>query len=127
MAGVSFSAGGSTKSTEALLRKLARGDIFAGIERLAQVGVNALASATPKDSSLASNSWRYEIKKSRADLTISWLNSDVETGFPVALMLQYGYATGTGGYVQGRDYINPAMKPVFDMIANEVWKAVTSA
>jgi hypothetical protein len=126
MAGVSFSTGGSTKSTEALLRKLSRGDIFAGIQHLAQLGVNALASATPKESGLASHAWYYKIEKDRASLSISWCNFDVERGFPVALMLQYGYTTGTGGYVQGRDYINPAMKPVFDLIEQEVWKAVIS-
>lgn len=89
--------------------------------------MSALAAATPVESGLASASWSYRIKKSRASCTIEWLNKDVETGFPVAIMLQYGYSTGTGGYVAGIDYINPAMKPVFDNIRDQVWKAVTSA
>lgn len=124
--GVSFGTGGSTNRTRAFLLKLSRGDIYSGIERLAQEGVNALALATPRESGLASGGWSYSIQRNRTNLTISWSNSDVENGFPVAVMLQYGYATGTGGYVQGRDYINPAMKPIFDKIEQEVWKAVTS-
>lgn len=124
--GVSFVTGGSTDRTRAYLLKLSRGDMYAGIERLAAEGVNALASATPRESGLAASGWYYKIEKSRSNLTISWCNSDVETGFPVAVMLQYGYATGTGGYVQGTDYINPAMRPIFDRIEQDVWKAVTS-
>lgn len=124
---ISFSVSGSTKRTEDFLRKLAKGDIYQGIESLAREGVAALASATPIDSGLAANSWGFEISRSRSSLTITWTNSDVESGFPVAIMLQYGYSTGTGGYVAGQDYINPAIKPVFDRIVDKVWKAVTSA
>jgi hypothetical protein len=76
---------------------------------------------------LAAESWSFKIERTRATLTITWLNHDVETGFPVAIMLQYGYSTGTGGYVRGVDYINPAMRPIFDQIAEKVWKAVTSS
>jgi hypothetical protein len=89
--------------------------------------VSALGQASPKDSGLASDSWDYQIERSGRAVTIKWTNSDVENGFPVAIMLQLGYGTGTGGYVQGRDYINPAMRPIFDSIAEQVWKAVTSA
>lgn len=124
---VSITSSGSWKQTEAWLRKNARGDFFRELDRLAQSGVSALASATPQDSGLASASWSYRIKRSGTSCTIEWLNRDVETGFPVAIMLQYGYSTGTGGYVAGQDYINPAMKPVFDNIRDKVWKAVTSA
>ena|SRR5689334_23034373 len=118
---------GSTKRTEAFLNQMSRQKYFDGIESLAREGVAALALATPTDSGLAASSWNYTISRSGKGLSISWTNSDVETGFPVAIMLQYGYATGTGGYVQGRDYINPAIRPVFDKIAEKVWKAVTSA
>jgi hypothetical protein len=103
------------------------GDIYKSLDAAAKMGVNALASAVPKDSGLAADSWDYKVKKSRGSVSITWINNDIENGFPVAIMLQYGYGTGTGGYVQGRDYINPAMKPVFDDIANQVWRAVTSA
>lgn len=124
---VSFSTSGSWKKTEAWLQKNARGDFFRELDRLAQQGVSALATATPVESGLAAGSWSYRVIKNRGSCAIEWLNHDVETGFPVAIMLQYGYSTGTGGYVAGRDYINPAMKPVFDNIRDQVWKAVTSA
>ncbi len=124
---ISFSQSGSTKRTEDFLRRIIKGDMFRVIEASAQQGVAALAAATPTDSGLAAESWDYEVVKGAGSVRITWLNTDVETGFPVAIMLQYGYGTGTGGYVQGQDYINPAMRPVFDKIANDVWKAVTSA
>lgn len=124
---MSFGSSGSWKKTENLLAKLSRGNFFQGLESLAQQGVDALSAATPQESGLARQSWRYEIKSSRTGLTISWLNSDVENGFPVAIMLHYGYATGTGGYVQGTNYINTAMRPIMDQIAEKVWKAVKSA
>lgn len=91
------------------------------------MGIGALAAATPHDSGLAASSWGYKVENSSGGVSISWTNTDVEGGFPVAIMLQYGHGTGTGGYVAGRDYINPAMKPIFDKIADRVWKAVTSA
>jgi len=124
---ISFTTSRSGGRAEDFLRKLQRGDIYNDLERLAQQGVTALESATPIDSGLAAGSWSYTIERARGGARIEWVNSDVENGFPVAIMLQYGYGTGTGGYVQGRDYINPAIKPIFDMIADQVWKAVTSA
>lgn len=124
---ISASVSGSFKRTEAFLKKLSNGDIYQGLEQLAREGVAALASATPIDSGLAATSWDFKITRTKKSCTIIWTNSDVENGFPVAIMLQYGYGTGTGGYVQGKDYINPAMKPVFDRIADKVWKVVTSA
>jgi hypothetical protein len=124
---VSFTVSGSTKRTEAFLRKMSRGDLFNSLDGYAQQGVSALIAGTPVDSGLAAESWGYEVEHSSGSVTIKWTNHDVESGFPVAIMLQYGHGTGTGGYVQGRDYINPAMRPVFDRIAEQVWKAVTSA
>ncbi|AOZ64887.1 hypothetical protein [Streptomyces phage Psst4] len=124
---ISFVSTRSGKRTEDSLRRLARGDIYRSLESAAQTGVNALASATPVESGLAKDSWGYDIQRSGKSVTITWTNNDVEDGFPVAIMLQYGHGTGTGGYVQGQDYINPAMKPIFDRIADQVWKAVTSA
>ena len=117
----------SGKRTENFLRKLQQGDIYKSLDSAAKMGVNALAQSVPKDSGLAADSWNYEIERSATSVAIKWTNSDTENGFPVAIMLQYGYGTGTGGYVQGKDYINPAMKPIFDNIATQVWKAVTSA
>jgi len=97
------------------------------MNKCGEEGVYALANSTPSDSGLSADSWHYKVEKSGKSYSIAWYNSDVENGFPVAIMLQYGYGTGTGGYVQGQDYINPAIKPVFDKISNDVWKAVTAA
>jgi hypothetical protein len=124
---VSFTSRGSFDHMERFLHKMQRLDVRSTLEPLAQQGLQALRDATPRDSGVAASSWDYNINMSGGKTTISWINSDVENGFPVAIMLQYGHGTGTGGYVAGRDYINPALKPVFDQIANEVWKVVTSA
>ena len=124
---ISVTSKGSFDNTEAFLRRAQKADIRGILEDAAQQGVKALAAATPIDSGLAENSWGVLIESARGGARITWTNSDVENGFPVAIMLQYGYGTGTGGYVQGRDYINPAMKPIFDQIADKVWKAVISA
>lgn len=96
------------------------------LEKNARAGMVALEQATPYDSGRAAHSWGYEIAGSGGFYTISWTNSDIENGFPVVIMLQYGHGTGTGGYVQGRDFINPAIRPIFDQIADNIWKAVTS-
>lgn len=123
---ISLHVRGSFKKTESFLRNASKADILSVLHSGGQAGVNALASATPIESGLAANSWTYEVSRKAGGYSIQWLNTNVENGFPVAIMLQYGYGTGTGGYVQGRDYINPAMRPIFDQIANNVWKAVTS-
>ena len=124
---VSFNHRGSFDKLESFLDSMKKLDIRKIAELYAQQGVDALAAATPMDSGLAASSWGYYIQQSNSTVTIVWTNSDVESGFPVAIMLQYGYATGSGGYVQGQDYINPAIQPIFDRIADGVWKAVTSA
>lgn len=118
---------GDFKNTERFLKKMSSADITAALKSLAQQGVRALANATPRDSGLTAASWGFEITRSRMSSSITWTNSHTESGFPVAIMLQYGHGTGTGGYVKGRDYINPAMQPVFDKIADEAWKVITSA
>jgi len=118
---------GSFDNLERFLAKVDKLDIGSIVAPLAQKGVEALRSATPEESGLAAQSWSYEVESSAGGVVISWLNTDIESGFPVAIMLQYGHGTGTGGYVAGRDYINPAIRPVFDQIADQVWKAVTSA
>ena len=91
-------------------------------------GVEALSKNTPLDSGLTASSWSYEIEVGENNTTITWLNSNlVEGSFPVAIMLQYGHGTGTGGYVAGQDYINPAIQPIFDNIADTIWKVVKSS
>lgn len=123
----SISSSGSFSKTEKFLQTMAHLNVASILSKYAQEGVAALEIATPIKSGLTAHSWGYEVSASSGGYTIAWTNSDVENGFPVAIMLQYGYGTGTGGYVQGRDYINPAIRPIFDKIADEVWKAVTSA
>lgn len=118
---------GPFDKTRKHLLKLARGDFYRGLDKYARAGANALANATPTDTGLAAGSWDYKIEINRASCVITWTNSDVESGFPVSIMLQYGFATGTGGYVQGRDYINPTMRPIFDQIEEAVRRAVTTS
>lgn len=124
---ITFSVSGSFQNTQRFLESASKIDIKGILASCAQRGVAALASRTPEDTGRTAAAWGYEISASGGVYSITWTNSDIENGFPVAIMLQYGYGTGTGGYVQGRDYINPAIQPIFDMIADRVWKAVTSA
>lgn len=98
---------------------------FAALGKYGAMGVRALAAATPEDSSLTANSWRYEIVKKPGYYAIHWLNSHVEDDIPVAILIQYGHATRNGGIVQARDYINPPMRPIFEQIAADMWKEVT--
>lgn len=102
-----------------------RREQFSSLERFGSIGVDALSSATPKESSLTANSWTYEIIDKRGYYAIVWKNTHIEDGVPIAIILQYGHGTRTGGFVQGRDYINPAIRPVFDQITTEMWKVVT--
>ncbi len=124
---ITFEVSGSFAKTQAFLQTVSHLNIASIMESCGQRGVSALASATPEDTGRTAAAWGYVATAAGGVYTITWTNSDVENGFPVAIMLQYGYGTGTGGYVQGRDYINPAIAPIFDMIADRVWKAVTSA
>lgn len=124
---ISFSSTGDLKRTSDFLLKMSRGDLFRNLEGLAQQGVAALAAATPVDSGLTAASWSCNVKVGLGRSTITWTNSNIVGGVPVAILLQYGHGTGTGGWIQGQDYINPTIKPVFDNIANQAWKAVTSA
>lgn len=125
---LSFSSSGSTSRTSSFLKKMSEtSSLYASLDSLAQKGVAALQNATPVDSGLTASSWSYEIKIVAGKVTITWLNTNVNDGANVAILLQYGHGTGTGGYIQGYDYINPALQPVFDQIADEVWKKVTTA
>lgn len=95
------------------------------LDKYGQMGVNALSAATPVDSGLTASSWYYEIQRKGENVSIEFYNSNVNKGVPIAIILQYGHGTRTGGWVQGRDYINPAIQPIFDKIAEEAWKEVT--
>lgn len=95
------------------------------LDKYGQAGVAALASATPVDSGTTAGSWYYEIKRQNGNAIIEFCNSHVNKGVNIAIILQYGHGTGTGGWVQGRDYINPAVQPIFDKIAEDAWREVT--
>lgn len=95
------------------------------LDKYGREGVSALASATPVDSGKTAGSWYYEIKRQNGTVSIIFNNSNINKGVPIAIILQYGHGTGTGGWVEGRDYINPAIQPIFDRIADEAWREVT--
>lgn len=95
------------------------------LDKYGEAGVAALASATPRDTGMTASSWYYTIENKNGRATISFNNSNIQNGVPIAIILQYGHATGTGGWVEGRDYINPAIRPIFDKIADDAWKEVT--
>lgn len=115
---------GDFSLTEKFLKNAGILNIQAILESYGRKGVEALKNATPVDSGLTANSWGYEILKTKNGHSIVWTNSNIVNGVPIAILLQYGHATGTGGYVTGTDYINPALKSIFNNIANDVWKAV---
>ena len=118
---------GDFSKTEKFLNSISKKLYYRNLQKYAEQGVAALASATPIDSGTTANSWNYEIRKTKNSVSIYWTNSNVNKGVPIAVIIQYGHGTRNGGYVQGRDYINPAMRPIFDKIAENVWKEVTSS
>ena len=127
MALITFRHRGNFNKMEKFLNKISRKEYLNVLDRYGQLGVNALSEATPVDSGLTASSWTYEIEQTSNKTTISWLNTNTNQDVNIAVILQYGHGTGTGGYVQGRDYINPAMRPVFDSIADEAWREVSSS
>lgn len=96
------------------------------LDKYAKKGVEALASATPVESGLTASSWKYEISIEKGSITIDFINTNVNKGVPIAVILQYGHATGNGGWVEGRDYINPAIQPIFDEMVKDIWREVTN-
>lgn len=124
---ISITSGGNTNRTDSFLDRCIQGDLFPSLDSYAQKGVDALRSATPEETGLTADSWEYEIVRKGDSVSIFWNNTNQINGFHVAIGLQYGHGTGNGGWVQGYDYINPALRPLFDQIANEVWKEVQRA
>ena len=96
------------------------------LDKFGRAGVVALQQATPKDTGLTAASWDYKIERSSGSVRISFHNSNIQNGIPIAILLQYGHATRSGSFVEGRDYINPAIQPIFDQIAEDAWKEVTN-
>jgi hypothetical protein len=121
---IGFTTSGSFKNTEEFLNRMNSGDIFSSLDKYGQRGVDALSNATPEDTGETANSWRYKVTHKNGEHAIHFYNTHVEDGKPIAILIQYGHGTGTGGFVQGRDFINPAVRPIFDQILDEVWKQV---
>ena len=116
------------KSTEQSFTKILRGDIYRDLHTFGQRGVDALSNATPRETGATAGAWIYRIIRARGGIYgIAFYNLNEVRGNNIAIMLQYGHGTGTGGYVQGRDYINPAIQPIFDKMAVDVWKRVTAS
>lgn len=122
---ISFTQRGSFNNTERYLARLKAREVFNILSRYGTIGVNALSNATPVESGLTAASWSYTIVQRPGYYSIRWSNSHVNDGVPIAVILQYGHGTGTGGYVQGRDYIMPAIRPIFEEMANKAWEEVT--
>lgn len=123
---MTMTVGGSGKFDKTLnfLNRMLRRDQFSDLDRYGRMGVDALARSTPVETGLTSRSWSYRIIRDRRQPGIEWFNTNTVSGTPVVIFIQYGHGTGTGGYVAGRDFINPAMRPIFDQIAAEIWKKV---
>ena len=121
---ISFRQKGDFSKLTSFLEKSKEAVKAGDLDRYGREGVAALASATPIDSGLTANSWYYKIERGNGSVSISFHNSNIQNGVPIAIILQYGHGTRNGGWVEGRDYINPAVQPIFDEIVNNAWKEV---
>ena len=122
---ITFRHKGDFSKTSKWLRKIREAARLGILDKYGREGVAALASATPTDTGKTASSWYYQIERKNGSVAIVFLNSHINQGVPIAIILQYGHGTGTGGWVEGRDYINPAIQPLFDKAANELWREVT--
>ena len=121
-----FKQRGDFSKATSFLEKLKEVIHVGDLDKYGRAGVEALRSATPIDSGETANSWYYEIVHEKDRASVIFCNSHINEGVPIAIILQYGHGTGTGGWVEGRDYINPAIQPIFDALAENAWKEVTS-
>lgn len=124
---ISIKQRGDFKKTEQFLKKSLGRNYLSVLEKYAKQGVSALSAATPVKTGLTASSWGYEIIQNKGSISIVWKNSNVQNGVNIALILQYGHGTRNGGYVKGINYINPALKPIFDKMADAAWKEVTKS
>ena len=122
---IKFKHRGDFLNTTRYLERAKKGIRLTTLDKYGREGVSALMSATPVDTGLTSNSWYYEITRTNGAVKISFNNSNIQNGVPIAIILQYGHGTRNGGWVVGRDYINPAIQPIFDKITNDAWREVT--
>lgn len=118
---------GDFKHTERFFKQVHKISYMDILRKYGQAGVDALTSATPKKTGVTAESWSYEIVPTKRGYSIFWNNSNVQDGVNIALIIQYGHGTGTGGYVQGIDYVNPALRPIFTAMANDAWEEVKNA
>lgn len=116
---------GSFKNLTMFLERAQKTFDIGILDKYGQQGVAALSSATPIDSGKTANSWGYVIEQKKDSVTITFTNTNIQNGVPIAIILQYGHGTSNGGWVEGRDYINPALRPIFDKLVDEAWREVT--
>ncbi len=121
---ISFKHRGNFNNLEKFFRRKSK-NYEPVLHKYGKIGVGVLSSATPVDSGETASMWGYEVFIGKNSFGISWTNSNIVDGIPIAVLIQYGHGTGNGGYVSGRDYINPAIQPVFDRITSELWAEVT--
>ena len=122
---ISFRQKGDFSKLDRYLERAKEAAKIGVLDKYGREGVAALASATPVKTGKTANSWRYEIKRQNGSVSLEFYNSNINKGVPIAIILQYGHGTGTGGWIEGRDYLNPAIQPIFDRIAEDAWKEVT--
>ena len=123
---ITFRQKGDFSKFNRYLERLKEAVKLGDLNKYGRQGVQALSSATPIESGETANSWYYKINRTKESVSITFHNSNIQNGVPIAIILQYGHGTGTGGYVEGRDYINPAIQPIFDRLAEDAWKEVTN-
>lgn len=121
---ISVKSSGSYKDLASFLEFMRKGTIFNALDHYGRIGVGLLESATPVDSGRTASSWFFKVEHSKGRHILTWYNSNSPDGVNIAIILQYGHATGTGGWVEGRDYINPAIRPLFDTLVEEIWDEV---
>lgn len=124
--GIEVDSVGEFENTFKWLNDMSNRSYIRQLDQYGRRGVDILSASTPMDSGQTAASWSYDIQQSTSGVTINWYNSNVNDGVNIAIIIQYGHGTGTGGYVQGRDYINPALRPIFDKLSEEVRRVVTN-
>lgn len=123
---IGFKQRGNFDKTEVFLKKSKEQIFLESLDKHAKRGVAVLSSVTPIRTGVTANSWNYEIRRGKDTTTIYWTNSNTVNGIPLVILLEYGHATRNGGYVKGREFINPTIQPLFDQITNDIWKEVTN-
>lgn len=122
---ITFVQRGDFKKTDTFLNRLKKRDYISILKKYGEIGVNALSRATPKDTGVTAESWEYHIEEKDRQVKLIWRNTNTtEGGIPIVIFIQYGHATRGGTYVEGRDFINPVMRPIFDQIAEEIWNEI---